>query len=305
VGKTETVNKLFDSGYEIINADSMQVYRYLDIGTDKPSRQALERIKYHLIDLVEPSFQFNAGMFVHHTEDLIRVISGRRKVPVVVGGTAFYLRSFIFGLPASPPGDRVIKEELKQLCVEKGNLFLYSKLKEVDARSAEKIAAEDTYRIIRALEIFRVTGQPLSSFQVPTTIRRDYNFLLIGLNREREELYKRIDSRVDRMFERGLVKEIVFLLEMDCKRDDPGMQGIGYREFFEMQKGCLSIEGVRELIKRNSRRYAKRQLTFFRSLPEVLWFDPGRITGIRETISRFLDKQVHESLLDYLPPSFA
>lgn len=283
----------------------MQVYRYLDIGSAKPSRQTLERIKYHLIDLLEPSFQFNAGMFVHHTEELIREISGHRKLPVIVGGTAFYLRSFIFGLPDSPSGNLEIREELKQLYIKKGNLFLYGKLKEVDALSAEKIAAEDTYRIIRALEVFRVTGKPLSSFQVPHTIRKDYNFLLIGLNREREELYKRINSRVDRMFERGLVKEIVSLLERGCKRDDPGMQGIGYREFFEMQKGCLSIEGVRELIKRNSRRYAKRQLTFFRSLPEVLWFYPGQITKIRERISRFLDKQAHESLLDSLPPSFA
>jgi len=283
----------------------MQVYRYLDIGTAKPSRQTLERIKYHLIDLVEPSFQFNAGMFVHHAEDLIREISGCRKLPVIVGGTAFYLRNFIFGLPASPPGDVEIREELKQLHIKKGNLFLYSKLKEADARSAERIGAADTYRIIRALEVFRVTGKPLSSFRVSRTIRKDYNFLLIGLNREREELYKRIDSRVGRMFERGLVKEIVSLLERGCKRDDPGMQGIGYREFFEMQKGCLSIWGVRELIKRNSRRYAKRQLTFFRSLPEVLWFDPGQLTAIGETISRFLDKQVYKYPLDSLPPSFA
>jgi len=289
----------------MINADSMQVYRYLDIGSAKPSRQTRERIKYHLIDLVEPSFQFNAGMFVHHTEDLIREISERRKLPVIVGGTAFYLRSFIFGLPASPTGDLKIRQELQQLYIKKGNLFLYNKLKEVDARSAEKIAAADTYRIIRALEVFQTTGKPLSSFQVPATIRKDYNFLLIGLNRERGELYKRIDSRVDRMFEQGLVKEIVTLLERGCKWDDPGMQGIGYREFFEMQKGCLSIGGVRELIKRNSRRYAKRQLTFFRSLPEVLWFDPGQITEIRETISRFLYKQAHKSPLDSLPPSSA
>ena len=274
----------------------MQVYRYLDIGSAKPSRQALERIKHHLIDLVEPSFQFNAGIFVHHTEGLIREITGRRKLPVIVGGTAFYLRSFIFGLPASPPGDQKIRQELQHLHIKKGNLFLYNKLKEVDALSAEKIAVEDTYRIIRALEVFRTTGKPLSSFQVPQTIRKDYNFLLIGLNREREELYKRINNRVDGMFEQGLVKEIVSLLEKGCKGDDPGMQGIGYREFFEMQKGCLTIGGVRELIKRNSRRYAKRQLTFFRSLPEVLWYDPDRIVAIRETISRFVYKQTHESL---------
>jgi len=242
---------------------------------------------------------------VHHAEDLIREISGRRKLPVIVGGTAFYLRNFIFGLPASPPGDLEIRDELKQLCIKKGNLFLYSKLKEVDARSAEKIAAADTYRIIRALEVFRVTGKPLSSFPVSAAIRKDYNFLLIGLNREREELYERIDSRVDRMFERGLVREIVSLLERGCTGGDPGMQGIGYREFFEMQKGCLSIGGVRELIKRNSRRYAKRQLTFFRSLPEVLWFDPGQITAIGETISRFLYKQAYKSPLDSLPSSFA
>lgn len=283
----------------------MQVYRYLDIGSAKPSGQTLERIKYHLIDLVEPSFQFNAGMFVHHTEDLIKEISGRGKLPVIVGGTAFYLRNFIFGLPASPPGDLEIREELMQIYKKKGNLFLYNKLKEADARSAEKIEAADTYRIIRALEVLKVTGKPLSSFQVPGTIRKDYNFLLIGLNREREELYKRIDSRVDLMFERGLVKEIVSLLKRGYKRDDPGMRGIGYREFFEMQKGCLSISGVRELIKRNSRRYAKRQLTFFRSLPDVLWFNPCQVTGIRETIRRFLYIHTDKSLLDSLPPSFA
>ena len=192
-----------------------------------------------------------------------------------------------------------------QIYKKKGNLFLYNKLKEADARSAEKIAAADTYRIIRALEVLKVTGKPLSSFQVPGTIRKDYNFLLIGLNREREELYKRIDSRVDLMFEQGLVKEIVSLLERGYKRDDPGMRGIGYREFFEMQKGCLSISGVRELIKRNSRRYAKRQLTFFRSLPDVLWFNPGQVTGIRETIQRFLYIHADKSLLDLLPPSSA
>jgi tRNA dimethylallyltransferase len=290
VGKTAFIEHLFSrlGNLEVINADSMQVYQSLDIGTAKPAKELRERIPHHLIDIVEPTFQFNISRFVHRAEALLPAIRRRGNTPILCGGTAYYLRSFITGLPGAPPVNADIRRRLKQEVQQKGLKPLLDELARVDPIARERLQEADTYRIIRALEVYRGSGRPLSSFTNPSRPRRDFDFLLVGLMRERGELYERIDRRVERMFGAGLVGEVKSLLRRGLGFEDPGMRGIGYREFFELQKGCSTLEQVKELIKRNSRRYAKRQITFFGSLPGVHWESPDEVDSLSARIEAFL-----------------
>ena len=290
VGKTEFIEALFSylENIEIINADSMQAYRRLDIGTAKPGRELRARIPHHLIDIFEPTHQYNAGQFVHLAEELIPEIRGRGNTPILCGGTAYYLRSFITGLPDSPPGNPEVRLELKREAAQKGLQALLDELERVDPATRSRVKERDTYRIVRALEVYRSSGRPLSAFTNPTEPRGDYQFLLVGLVRERGELYSRIEQRVEAMFREGLVGEVSSLLKTGLDFDDPGMRGIGYREFFELRKGCATLETVKQLIKRNSRRYAKRQITFFRSLDGVHWLDPEQVGSACALIRSFM-----------------
>ncbi len=267
----------------------MQVYRYMDIGTAKPDRSVRERLPHHLIDVVDPSQQFNAGEFVRRADRLAGEIASRGRTPVIAGGTAFYLRSFLYGLPETPRGDPVTRGRLKQELREKGPGFLYGELERVDPASAARIPRRDVYRLLRALEVARAEGRPLSSIPVPQAPRGGLRALLIGLSRPREELYRRIEERVEAMFARGLVSEVAGLLRRGYTEDDPGMQGIGYREFFQMRLGCLTRAEVRERIRRNTRRFAKRQITFFRSIPGVWWVHPEQEEEIRRRVEGFLE----------------
>ena len=288
MGKTDLLLNLVDADIEVIIADSMQVYRYMDIGTAKPPPEVLSLLPHHLINIVDPDAQFNAGEFVRRAGEIIKEIYQRNRIPVLAGGTAFYLRNFIYGLPLSPAADSRIKSRLRERLKERGLPFLVEELRKVDPVSAAAIGNKDSYRIIRALEVYGSTGKPLSAFRSPEAPRKNYLFLIIGLKRDRAGLYERIEKRVDLMFENGLREEIISLIEQGYTADDPGMKGIGYREFFIMQKGCLTLKGVRELIKRNSRRYAKRQITFFKSLPGVQWFNPEETAEIKKVIIEFL-----------------
>lgn len=266
----------------------MQAYRLLDIGTAKPSRELRGRIPHHLIDILEPTRQYNAGQFVRLAEELVPQILGRGNIPILCGGTAYYLRSFITGLPDSPPGDPAIRIALKREAEQGGVQALLDELGRVDPVTRSRVKERDTYRILRALEVYRSSGRPLSVFTNPTTPRRDYRFLLLGLALERGRLYERIERRVERMFREGLVGEAGSLLNRGLGFDDPGMRGIGYREFFELRKGCTTLAAVKELIKRNSRRYAKRQITFFKSLADVHWLDPEEVDSACDLMRRFL-----------------
>ncbi|HUI71971.1 MAG TPA: tRNA (adenosine(37)-N6)-dimethylallyltransferase MiaA [Spirochaetia bacterium] len=288
VGKSEILTQLFDQRFEVINADSMQVYRHMDIGTAKPGIAARERPPLHLIDVAEPSYQWNAGEFVKSAETLVEQIRARDKVPVVCGGTAFYITSFLYGLPESPKGDAEARARLKEIARVEGRDALARLLRERDPVAASRIPEGDTYRITRALEVLESTGESLYSFQWPRALRAGFRFLLLGLQRDREDLYRRIEQRVDRMFSQGLVDEVKNLLSLGYGPDDPGMRGIGYREILQMRTGCQSLTGARELIKRNSRRYAKRQLTFFRSVEGVGWFAPTDVLRMQEAIDEFL-----------------
>jgi tRNA dimethylallyltransferase len=262
----------------------MQAYRGMDIGTAKPGGEILSRLPHHLVSFLEPSVQYNAGEFVKKAEELVEEIVDRGRRPVICGGTVFYIRCFLFGLPESPQGAGEIRSRLRGLEKQKGHIALYEELVGRDPAAAEKIPPNDRYRTIRALEVLESTGKSVYSFHWPRSLRKDYRFTIIGLMRPREELYGRIDARVEAMFKAGLVAEVRGLMELGYGADHPGMKGIGYREFFEMQKGCLTFSDVKELIQRDSRRYAKRQITFFRSIPEVHWRNADDLDALRARI---------------------
>ena len=266
----------------------MQVYLHMDIGTAKPSAGERAKLPHHLVDIVEPSRQFNAGEFVKSAEALIPEIQARGRIPVVSGGTAFYIRSFLYGLPESPPGSPEARERLRERERTEGQHALYDELCRRDPDAARRIQPNDRYRTTRALEILETTGKSVFSFHWPSQLRQDLRLLVLGLDRQREDLYARIEARVGRMFEAGLAAEVKRLLSMGYGPDDPGMRGIGYREFLEMRLGCMTLADVREAIVRDSRRYAKRQLTFFRALQGVEWLHPDDLDGIRARVSAFL-----------------
>lgn len=269
----------------MVSADSMQVYRGLDIGTAKPDAGLLENLPHHLIDIRDPSEQYTAGDFVREADRACDEIRSRGRLPVISGGTAFYLKNFVCGLPDSPPADARIRSEVERDLRLRGPEALRAELEAGDPESAGRIHARDLYRLTRAVEVLRLTGRPLSSFEVPAGPRAEHDLLLIALDRPREELYARIDARVDAMFESGLAGEVRGLLAAGYGDADPGMQAIGYREFLEARRtGCARLRDVRDRIALDTRRYAKRQLAFFRTLPGVEWFSAEDAEGVRERI---------------------
>jgi tRNA dimethylallyltransferase len=291
VGKSDFIYSLFGSACEIINADSQAVYKYLDIGTAKPQKSILETIPHHLVDIIDPREQFHVGEFVRSAVSASEDIYRRNKIPIVAGGTAFYLRNLIFGLSEAPPSNEEIRSKLKDECKERGLTALYERLMHIDPQYAKKIGGSDTMRILRALEVYEASGNPLSSFKVPEQNKRT-DLFLAGLQMKREELIERIDARVDRMFEQGLVNEIKGLMKMGYSFDDPGMKSIGYKEFRAMQKGCLTLADTKELIKSNTRRFAKRQMTFFRSFKGVEWFEPHEKERFKARLEDFLNQSL-------------
>lgn len=289
VGKTDLLLNLFTKKVEVINADSMQIYRQLDIGTAKPSSAIRKELPHHLIDVRNPDEQFSAGDFVRAADRLVAEIWDRGSIPVISGGTAFYFRNFLYGLPETPSCYPDIRRDVNKSVETHGVAHAYELLRQVDPVSASRISVNDRYRIERALEVFHGSGRPLSSFELPQIYRDKFRMLLIGLNRPRRELYGRIDRRVDVMFLNGLKSEVASLIARGHTSTDPGMRGIGYHEFMTMRReGCISISTIKDLIKKNSRNFAKRQLTFFRSFHEVQWIHPDESGELSSVIERFL-----------------
>ncbi len=289
VGKTDLLMELFRGTGEIISADSMQVYNRMDIGTAKPDKNYRKQLPHHLIDILDLHCQFNTGDFVKLADQAVLDIYKRGLTPVVSGGTAFYFRNFLYGLPSIPQIKQEIREELNRRKDLEGLESLRNQLIQVDPVSAGRIEPGDSSRIVRALEVYLGTGKPLSEFPLPQTPRTTHRCLMIGLKRQREELYQRINQRVDIMMQQGLADEVFSLIRRGAGFDDPGMKGIGYSEFAMLiQDGCCTLRDVADQIKQDSRKYAKRQMTFFRSLPGVLWFHPDEKEKIRECIDLFL-----------------
>jgi tRNA dimethylallyltransferase len=276
----------FRSRAEIISADSMQVYRGMDIGTAKPDRDFLDKLPHHLIDLRDPREQFSAGDFVRLGDLACSDIHARGKLPVILGGTAFYIRNFLYGLPVTPESDPETRQALIARMKAEGASVLMAELSSVDPESAARINIHDEYRIIRALEVFAASGRPLSSFALPESYRSGYRFLVVALERPREELNERIAARVDEMFDSGLETEVRRLIDAGYVASDPGMQAIGYREFFPF--AASGPDAIRAAIKNDSRKYAKRQETFIRPMPGVLHLAADDFSAFARALDGFL-----------------
>lgn len=277
VGKTDVgikLAKIIDG--EVISGDSMQVYREMDIGTAKPSKEEMEGIPHYMIDILNPDQEFSVALFQEKVEGYIKEISQRGKVPVLVGGTGLYVRSVIDHYDFSPVTvEQGLRETLKGEAEQYGSRYLHEKLKKVDPVSADKLHPNDTRRIIRALEVYISSGKPISSFHRLDEKKLPPKYALgyFGLNMDRKKLYKRIEERVDQMIEKGLVEEVERLLAKGYHEGMISMQGIGYKEIISFLRGECSIEDAVELIKRNTRRFAKRQLTWFRRDQRITWID--------------------------------
>lgn len=257
-----------NDGARVISADSMQVYRGMDIGTAKPSPAEQKILPHYLIDIKNPNEQYSVAEFVQEADALCDRFHKEGKLPIVCGGTGFYIRAFLLGLPKTPEGDESLREKLKKELLERGKADMWKELLASDPDSAKKIDPADSYRVLRALEIYRLTGKPRAAFAQSPKLRDRYDFTTIILERDRDDLYKRIEERVDKMFEAGLESEARGLMA-SFKKEDPGMQAIGYREFFETKDGGfpLATEEIKERIKRDSKKYAKKQYVFMRGIP--------------------------------------
>lgn len=260
---------------EIISADSMQIYKHMDIGTAKPTNDEMQGIKHYLIDEVLPNEEFNVVKFKELAEKYIEEIMAKGKLPIIVGGTGLYISSLIDNINFSESQcDWELREELKKEAEEFGAEYLHDKLKQIDNEAANNIHPNNIKRVIRALEVYSQTQKPISYHnEISRGVPSKFNFILIGLTMDRQYLYERINRRVDIMLKNGLVEEVKSLAELGFSDSITAMQGIGYKEILAYIEGKNSLEEAVEIIKRDSRRYAKRQLTWFRRIKEIKWFN--------------------------------
>ncbi|MFD2628467.1 tRNA (adenosine(37)-N6)-dimethylallyltransferase MiaA [Oceanobacillus kapialis] len=273
VGKTKLsieVAKQFNG--EIISGDSMQVYKGMDIGTAKVSIEEMEDVPHYMIDIKEPWESFSVAEFQtrvkHHIED----IAAKGKLPILVGGSGLYLQAALYDYNfANKKRDVIITEKLEKQLEEEGSIRLYNRLKELDPVQAHKIHPNNTRRVIRALEIYETTGMTMTKWQESQQLTSPYHLHVVGLEMDREVLYSRINDRVDKMLEEGLVKEVEALYEKGYK-DTPAMKGIGYKEFIPFFEMHQSLDETIATLKQNSRRFAKRQYTWFRNKMDVNWY---------------------------------
>jgi len=277
---------------EVISADSRQVYRGFDIGTAKPSEEERELLPHHLVDICDGHEAYDVGRFVAACDRLVPEIAGRGGTAVLAGGTAFYLQGYLYGLPGTPHAAPEVRHTLEERLAREGLSALRRELAEVDPVSESRIGENDAYRVVRALEVYETSRRPLSSYPVPSEIRNRLDPLIIGIFRERDELYHRINERVRHMFAAGLPDEVASLLARGYGTDSPGFEGIGYREFLEVGGTppwtASELEAIRERIARNTRRYAKRQETFFRRIPRVAWIHAEDVDGVTTAVKRWV-----------------
>ena len=301
VGKTRLLFDFFSGTGEVVNADSVQVYRHLDIGSAKATKDITDRIPHHLIDILDPWETYNVADFIRLGDQACNQIWQNGHLPVISGGTAFYFKHFMYGLSEAPQSDPETRHIVELFIRDQGLQKAHDYLKIVDPVSAERINVNDIYRISRAIEVYRTSGRPLSSFALPTEPRNNMQILSIGLMRDKENLRARIRERVDIMFDEGLIDEIAKLLDMGANPSWQSMQGIGYREFMDIlfdedtqkQKRQLSslskeeLDEIKERICMNSIHYAKRQMTFFRSFSGVKWIDAEDTGKLRDLLDCF------------------
>jgi len=289
VGKTKLSIDLAKAlNGEIISGDSMQIYRTMDIGTAKVTKEEMDGIPHYMVDIKNPEDSFSVAEFQERVRKHIREITGRGKLPIIVGGTGLYIQSVLFDYQfTDDAGDTIYREQMEKLALERGVEYVHKKLQEVDPESAERIHANNVRRVIRALEIFHTTGEKMSDQLEKQENELLYNVSLIGLTMDREMLYDRINLRVDIMMDQGLLEEVEGLYNRGI-RDCQSIQAIGYKEIYDYFEDRVSLEEAVSQLKTNSRRYAKRQLTWFRNKMDVTWFD---VTGGEKTseILRYIE----------------
>lgn len=282
---------------EIVSADSMQIYKYMNIGTAKIKEEEKEGILHYLIDEISPDVEFSVSDFQKRAKDHIDNIVSREKLPIVVGGTGLYINSLIYDLDfTTSVSNWKLRDEYTDKAEKFGNECIHNKLKEVDPISAKRIHLNDTKRIIRALEIYEETGKPMSEYYEDFRKPKDeFKLIIIGLNMERERLYARIGDRVDKMIEEGLVEEVKSLMDMGYHKNLTSMKGIGYKEIISYLNSEYGIKDAIEILKRETRRYAKRQLTWFRREEQIYWINVDEFSRDSDLIEHAL-KYVEDKL---------
>jgi len=294
-GKTEVALTLLQRiRGEIISADSRQVYRGMDIGTDKVSQEIREKVPHHLIDVVDPGEVFTVADFKRKAERVIENLQRKDKLPLVVGGTGLYIKAILQGIFPGPGANWELRRKLSQRIKEKGRFALYEELQKVDPVSASRIHPHDERRIIRALEVYKLTGVPISRHQQNTS-SYEGKVVMIGLAWRRPALYRIINERVDKMIEKGLVEEVRGLLERGYGEDIPSMQGLGYRQIAGYLKGEFSLDEAIRLIKRDTRRFAKRQLTWFKKEKKIIWLEREKYPSPEEAATKIAQILLREA----------
>jgi tRNA dimethylallyltransferase len=297
VGKTEyMIGLALDIDAEIVSCDSMQLYKYMDIGSAKPTAEERAAVRHYLVDEIDPREPFTVAKYQRMAKEAIEEIFSKGKIPLVTGGTGLYLNSLLYDMdfgptPSGSSGER--REELYAMAAKQGNEAVHRILEAVDPLSAERIHPNNLKRVVRAIEAAE-SGEKLTAFDNVRKKTDDYDVILIGLCRDRAELYERIDLRVDMLMEQGLLEEVKMLRGMGFTTEDIAMKGIGYKEILDALDGRYSLEEAVDTVKKNTRHYAKRQMTWFKRYDEMKWFDlTGRnkdevLGEIREWVNRRL-----------------
>ncbi|MGN0430723.1 MAG: tRNA (adenosine(37)-N6)-dimethylallyltransferase MiaA [Lachnospiraceae bacterium] len=297
VGKTKLSIALAKAvGGEIISADSMQVYQYMDIGSAKIKAEEMQGVPHHLIDVLKPWEEFNVVTFQKLCKEAVSRIREHGHIPILTGGTGFYIQAVLYDIDFTEnDGDTAYREHLEALAKEKGAEYLYDMLKQADPASAEAIHPNNIKRVIRALEFFEQTGSCISEHNEKERQKDSpYNFCYFVLNDDRDKLYERIDARVDMMLREGLEAEVKKLSEMGCKRNLVSMQGLGYKEMLAYLEGEITLEEAVYLIKRDTRHFAKRQITWFKREKEVIWVNKPDFSYDEKAVLDFMMGKIQE-----------
>lgn len=290
VGKTEYAIKIAKAiGGEVVSCDSMQLYKYMDIGSAKPTPDELSQVQHYLVDEIDPREPFSVVEYQKRAKEAISAIHEKGKIPVISGGTGLYLNSLLYEMDfGAPPTDDTYRKELEIFAAENGAIALHNRLAEKDPAAAERIHPNNIKKVIRALEAIEKGGEGIKSFDNVQQKNQDYRPFLIGLTRDRAELYDRINLRVDILMEKGLLQEVESLFNMGLTEENISMKGIGYKELIQHLKGEYSLEEAIAKVKQNTRHYAKRQLTWFRRYDDMQWFDLSTYSSGEEALGDML-----------------
>jgi len=265
---------------EIISADSMLFYRGMDIGTAKPSLDMRELVPHHFIDIIDPWESYSVGRYVDDVESLIDTADSKDRKFLIVGGSPLYVKGLVDGIFNGPEADWDIRRDLEELADEKGNQYVHDILQKIDPDKAVELHPNNLRRIIRAIEVYRITGKPVSELQEEYKLtRKSYQFNILCIAREREDIYRRINERVEIMFDKGLVDEVQSLLDNPGGLSKQAKQALGYKEIIQYLDGGLTLDDAKEMVKQSTRRFAKRQMTWFRRFPDVQWLETEELEG--------------------------